>query len=86
MKLVIFMCIYILPSPCILRVSALLLHIARGGRGTQRRDQRSVSQLKSVISFQESGQLSILKHQLTALWESKCLYCLTLVVLYNIIE
>ena len=56
------------------------------GRETQRRDQRSVSQLKSVISFQESGQLSILKHQLTALWESKCLYCLTLVVLCNIIE
>ena len=30
------------------------------GRETQRRDQRSVSQLKSVISFQESAQCQTL--------------------------
>ena len=70
MKLVIFMCIY----------TKLSLYSAGGvrfvaaycrGRETQRRDQRSVSQLKSVISFQESAHLSILKHQLTAHWETK---------------
>ena len=61
MKLVIFMCIlYIALSISLYCAGVRFVAAYCRGRETQRRDQRSVSQLKSVISFQESAQCQTL--------------------------